>query len=177
MNPDRGCIARTRANLMAASLALGLAACAADVPDAGRAVAPEEPPMSLEKIPEAVEVARRPEFANPPASGEAPKPARRAIAPLPPELLAAMQADLATRLGARAPRPTVAEADEVVWPDGSLGCPQPGMNYTMALVPGWRVVFAAGEARYAYHAAKRGGFVQCSGAENAPPPPGIDATR
>jgi hypothetical protein len=40
---------------------------------------------------------------------------------------------------------------EVTWRDGSLGCPQPGMNYTQALVNGQLVVLAIGSERFEYH--------------------------
>src|SRR6266487_1130586 len=40
----------------------------------------------------------------------------------------------------------VVRAESVVWNDGSLGCPEPGMMYTQALVNGYRVVInAAGQ--------------------------------
>ena len=39
----------------------------------------------------------------------------------------------------------------VVWPDGSLGCPQAGMAYTQALVQGYQVVLSAGGRTYHYH--------------------------
>jgi hypothetical protein len=51
----------------------------------------------------------------------------------------------------------------VTWPDGSLGCPQPGVNYTMALVPGYRIRVRAGERVLDYHASQRGYFVLCPG--------------
>lgn len=61
-------------------------------------------------------------------------------------------ADLATRLGDdRAISVTVAH--ELTWPDGSLGCPQPGMMYTQALVDGYRVELTDGESLYQYHGA------------------------
>ena len=40
----------------------------------------------------------------------------------------------------------------MTWRDGSIGCPEPGMNYTQALVPGIRVVLELDGARYEYHA-------------------------
>ena len=49
----------------------------------------------------------------------------------------------------------------MTWPDGSLGCPQPGINYTMALVPGYQIIVRAGEQRLDYHATRRGHFVLC----------------
>ena len=46
---------------------------------------------------------------------------------------------------------TVVQVEEVTWPDGSLGCPQPGMAYTQALVPGYRVTTFAGGERVVWH--------------------------
>lgn len=43
---------------------------------------------------------------------------------------------------------TVASAEAVTWPDGSLGCPEPGMVYTQALVEGFRVVIRADDKSY-----------------------------
>jgi len=55
----------------------------------------------------------------------------------------------------------IVSAEEVTWPDGSLGCPQPGMAYTQALVPGFRVVLdVAGEEQH-FHAAQGGEFNFC----------------
>ena len=46
---------------------------------------------------------------------------------------------------------TVVDARAVTWPDGSLGCPEPGMMYTQVLVDGTLVVLEAGGSRYEYH--------------------------
>jgi len=41
---------------------------------------------------------------------------------------------------------SVLRAEAVTWPDGALGCPQPGMAYTQAEVEGyWIVVDAVGQ--------------------------------
>ncbi|MFN8471805.1 MAG: hypothetical protein U0822_06390 [Anaerolineae bacterium] len=48
----------------------------------------------------------------------------------------------------------VQTAEAVTWNDGSLGCAQPGMMYTMALVPGYRVVLEANGKTYSYHGAQ-----------------------
>ncbi|HEY3562959.1 MAG TPA: hypothetical protein VGL05_36085 [Kribbella sp.] len=61
------------------------------------------------------------------------------------------KADLVKRLGVDAGAVKVVSSDEVTWPDGSLGCPEPGMRYTQALVPGNRTVLEAGGKQYAYH--------------------------
>ena len=42
----------------------------------------------------------------------------------------------------------VESAEEVTFSDGSLGCPQPGMMYTQALVDGYRVVIRSGDKTY-----------------------------
>ena len=39
---------------------------------------------------------------------------------------------------------TIERAEAVTWNDGSLGCPEPGMMYTQALVDGYWVVIRAG---------------------------------
>jgi hypothetical protein len=44
-------------------------------------------------------------------------------------------------------------AERVTWPDGSLGCPQPGMAYTQVLVEGYRIVLAAEGDEIAFHGA------------------------
>jgi hypothetical protein len=61
------------------------------------------------------------------------------------------KADLTQRLGVDAAEVSVVSSEEVTWPDGSLGCPEPGMHYTQALVPGNRTVLEAGGKQYHYH--------------------------
>ncbi len=70
-------------------------------------------------------------------------------------------ADAARRTGLDNAGLTVESAQSVIWADGSLGCPQPGMSYTMALVPGYRIKVRAGGQLLDYHASQRGYFVLC----------------
>jgi hypothetical protein len=64
-------------------------------------------------------------------------------------------------------------SEAVVWPDGALGCAEPGMNYTMALVPGYRITIRAGAELLDYHASDRGQLVLCPpGRSTAPSPAG-----
>ncbi|ROZ75348.1 hypothetical protein [Ramlibacter sp. WS9] len=64
------------------------------------------------------------------------------------------------------------KAQAVTWPDGSLGCPQPGMNYTMALVPGYRIQLRAkGSAVMDYHASDTGALVLCPASRSVEPVP------
>lgn len=60
----------------------------------------------------------------------------------------AIEADLTARGVAEAP--TLVSAEAVTFTDGSLGCPDPGMSYTQALVDGMRVVVTADGATYDY---------------------------
>ncbi len=55
----------------------------------------------------------------------------------------------------------VARSGSIVWADGSIGCPQPGMSYTMALVPGYQILIEAGGEMLDYHATERGQLVLC----------------
>ena len=63
---------------------------------------------------------------------------------------------LAQRLGIAPESITLSEARRVNWRSGALGCPQPGMNYTQALVPGSLIFLKVGNEVHAYHA-KHGG--------------------
>ena len=56
---------------------------------------------------------------------------------------------------------TIQSAQRVTWRDGSLGCPEPQVQYTQALVPGWRVILRVGDATYDYHAAANGHLILC----------------
>ncbi len=71
------------------------------------------------------------------------------------------RAQAAEEAGAVAAQLTVVAAQAVTWPDGSLGCPQPGVMYTQALVPGYRVVLALGQRQWVFHANARGSLVRC----------------
>lgn len=83
---------------------------------------------------------------------------------LPPErLLGPVLADASKRTGLPTEELVVTNAWRRTWNDGSLGCPQPGMHYTQALVPGWQVIVAAGEQSLDYRLSDRGYFMVCAG--------------
>ena len=86
-------------------------------------------------------------------------------------LIRAVSDDAARRGGIDASRVRVVEASQVMWADGSLGCPAPGRFYTQALVPGYRVQVEAGGQRLDYHANARGEWSLCP-ADRARPPAG-----
>ena len=64
--------------------------------------------------------------------------------------------DAAQRLTVPRERIEVVSAERVTWADGSIGCPEPGMMYTQALVPGYRIVLRADGHTLNYHASDRG---------------------
>jgi hypothetical protein len=68
--------------------------------------------------------------------------------------------DLRARLGDSATIEIVLYED-VIWRDGSLGCPQPGMAYTQALEDGYRIELTEGEAVYHYHGVAAGAPFLC----------------
>ncbi len=67
--------------------------------------------------------------------------------------LAEAIADLAGRTGADPDAIEVVMHEEVTWPDGSMGCPRPGMMYTQALVDGYRIVLRVNGDLVSYHGA------------------------
>lgn len=60
-------------------------------------------------------------------------------------------ADLAEHLQDPDSEIEVVRAERVTWPDASVGCPQPGMRYTQALVPGYFIQLRAAGRIWNYH--------------------------
>ena len=82
------------------------------------------------------------------------------------------RAHAAKRTGQTVQSLELVSAQSVTWPDGSLGCPQPGMSYTMALVPGYRIrLRAKGSAVMDYHASETGTLVLCPASRSVDPVP------
>ena len=68
---------------------------------------------------------------------------------------------IATGTEPRQDRHLVVRAEQVIWPDGALGCGQPGGIYTQATVPGYLVEFQFAGRHYRYHGSLAGPFVYC----------------
>ena len=85
-------------------------------------------------------------------------------------LLDVLRADATKRLGGV--RPADPQVQALNWPDGSLGCPQPGRLYTQALVRGYLVVFTERGAVLRYHASARGAWLLCPPGTATPPAAG-----
>ena len=105
------------------------------------------------------------------AGGPPPVPKEKAVAGAPAEMIEAALDDAANRSTTARADIKVTSAEAVTWPDGSLGCPQPGMAYTQALVAGYRIVLQAGEQTLNYHAMSRGRPVFCPANRVAPAVP------
>lgn len=84
-------------------------------------------------------------------------------------------ADLANRLSISAAQVTLLEATAVVWPDSSLGCPQPGMMYLQVPEDGLLIRLQAGDQVYEYHSGGiREPFLCEKSGKDPNPPPQID---
>ena len=86
-------------------------------------------------------------------------------------------ADASRRTGMAVDALQLLSASAVTWRDGSLGCPHPGMIYTQALVPGYRVRIRAAGQELDYHAGRRGAVVSLCPADRAVEPLPDDARR
>jgi hypothetical protein len=67
---------------------------------------------------------------------------------LPASVVDPAVAEVARLAGVPVEQVVVVSAEAVTFPDGSLGCPQPGMVYTQALVDGYKIVAEAGGKTY-----------------------------
>ena len=93
------------------------------------------------------------------------------IGEIPPVLLESILKDLSARSGVALDNISVFQAQELVWNDGSLGCPKPGVLYTHALVNGFQIILKIGDQMYDYHASESGYYFLCeSGLPNISPP-------
>jgi hypothetical protein len=81
---------------------------------------------------------------------------------VPAAMLEQVIADAASGAGVDPSGVEVISAEAVTWPDGSLGCPQPGQVYTQALVPGYRVILDVDGEDMSFHASEDGNFTFCA---------------
>ena len=98
------------------------------------------------------------------------KPKELDVKSLSPEiqgLVTKIVPDLLSKLSSQTPKVNatdikVIKVEAVDWNDGSLGCPEPGMNYTQAIVPGYSVILSVNNREnYEYHTNKSNVFVLC----------------
>ena len=92
-------------------------------------------------------------------------------------LIAKAREDLAQRLSISPDQISLVEAAMAVWPDSSMGCPQPGMEYLQVPEDGALIILRAEGNLYEYHTGGRRGLFLCEKKYKSPsPPPQIDLT-
>jgi len=90
-------------------------------------------------------------------------------------LIAQAKEDLAQRLALSVAEIKLVKAEAVVWPDASLGCPQPGMEYLQVPEDGALIVLQVEGTLYEYHNGGSRGLFLCERIYKDPnPPPKID---
>ncbi|MFT3855730.1 MAG: hypothetical protein QM733_23840 [Ilumatobacteraceae bacterium] len=73
-------------------------------------------------------------------------------------------ADLAGRSGVDPALIVTVSARDVTWPDGGIGCPQPGMSYAQVQVDGAEIILQAGGVTYRYTLGGTRGPMLCENA-------------
>ena len=76
-------------------------------------------------------------------------------------LIEKAKGDLAQRLSISTTQIELVNVVDVVWPDTSLGCPQPGIAYAQVLTEGFLIRLEANSDIHEYHADARGQIVSC----------------
>lgn len=67
------------------------------------------------------------------------------------DLVDLARAELAARLNISVDQIELVDFESVIWPDGSLGCPEPDRAYIQIQVEGYRIRLRFGETIYYYH--------------------------
>ncbi|GGK79056.1 hypothetical protein [Ornithinimicrobium pekingense] len=165
---------RQRIVALAAALTVGLTACGAATDDssptpAASAPAPTEDETASPDDDGSTSTAPSEDDSMKPSPIPTPDPGGSALptGPVPDSVLArddvvAATEDYAERRGVDVADVTVEGFAAVTWSDGSIGCPEPGMMYTQALVPGYQLVLGVDGQLASYHAAEGKPFSYCA---------------
>lgn len=89
---------------------------------------------------------------------------------VPDDLMQKVRQHLAQRTGADPASFQVIEGRFVEWPNGAMGCPQPGMNYTQQPVRGYLVVLEHTDRKFDYRVTESGLMMICESAVLDRPP-------
>ena len=94
----------------------------------------------------------------------------------PTSILDPILTDAADRTGVPLTALVVVRSQFVEWPDGSLGCPEPGMLYPQVITAGYWVQIVADGELLDYRAGDSGSFRLCeTPVKDVPPGPNPDA--
>ena len=92
------------------------------------------------------------------------------VAPQVPEaILNSILKEAAKRANVPPQELVIVRAEAVVWNDGSLGCPEPGMEYAQALINGFWVVISGAGQTYDFRVGRDGNFRLCPAGRGHPP--------
>ncbi len=171
---------RATGSLLLACAAIALIGCSpAALPPNATATADQLPSTSTAPTsstgssgePSMTAMATRPPVTSPavnlPPTGPISPPPATDTSAVPAALLDAVLTDAAARADVPPDAITVIRAQAITWPNGALGCPVPGQQYTDALVPGYWIVVTVAGRQLDYRATTRGSFALC---ENPPGP-------
>lgn len=163
--------------LAGAATLLVLAGCAGSQPEATPSppVTPVPTETAATLAPTPTETTVRPDFTPMPDLTIAPDPGTLPSDGVPDAVAARTDvqqavADEAARAGVRPDDVELTGYAQVTWSDGSLGCPEPGVMYTQALVPGRQLILSVDGVAASYHASLEGPFRYCP----TPVPPSAD---
>ncbi|MBI2590990.1 MAG: hypothetical protein HYW33_03930 [Candidatus Blackburnbacteria bacterium] len=76
-------------------------------------------------------------------------------------LIMAVVDNLSKRLSVGRDTVIVNSVTEAIWRDGSLGCPEPGKAYTLAVVGGYKISLSLEDKTYFYHTGPQERFILC----------------
>ncbi|WP_162802010.1 hypothetical protein [Ornithinimicrobium murale] len=162
---------RAVAPLLALTIALGLGACGSETEEPGTDSPSEsatQPPADDEET--SSDDAKETLVPEEPIEEDKPTAGSSVELPtneVPDDVIAkdevqAAITDLAKAQSVEPEAVTVAGYFAVTWSDGSLGCPKPGMSYTMALVDGHLLVLEVDGEQFSYHAGAKPDFNFCA---------------
>ncbi|HEX6947479.1 MAG TPA: hypothetical protein VF246_09020 [Acidimicrobiia bacterium] len=80
---------------------------------------------------------------------------------VPEDLLRPVLQDASERAGVPAGELEVTRSQATEWPDGALGCPEPGQSYIQVIIPGYWVEIEGPDDAYDYRLDAKGNFKLC----------------
>lgn len=83
------------------------------------------------------------------------------------KLIEIARENLSQRLSISVSEINLIDAQEVVWSDSSLGCPDPSLMYMQVLIPGYLIRLQALGLEFEFHTNKTNAVIYCS---NPSPP-------
>jgi len=96
-----------------------------------------------------------------PVASPGSSPSGSAVIDLPAAFIAAVKVEIADDAGVSVNEVTIISAEALTFPDGSLGCPVPGLNYIQVQIDGFKVVGSAAGATFDYRGTSPSDITRC----------------